>query len=383
MDLQTYPALKKPVSITYRVEHFIRSNPVLSVALAAAAITAVFVPPDAAYLNYFDWKTLSCLFSTLAVIMALRGIHFFTVLARRIVERFSDLRHAVIALVCITFIGSMFIANDMALLTFLPLGFSILDMTNQRRHMAFVFILQNIAANLGGMLTPFGNPQNLYLYTRFSIDNLEFMRIMFPCFALAVAMILGCCFFLPKTALHLEYESTVLPKTRTITYLVLFSIAIIMVFRILPYWVGLIIIVAALLFLDRNALKTVDYPLLLTFAAFFVFSGNMGRIPAVRAFFTAIPERWTLLSSALSCQFISNVPTAVLLSQFTENYPSLLIGVNIGGTGTIIASLASLITFRTYNTRNPGHSGSYMKLFSVMNFGFLAVLLIFSMLIGY
>ncbi|MDY3285853.1 MAG: SLC13 family permease [Eubacteriales bacterium] len=362
---------------------WIRQNPVLSAALAAALITACFVPPDAAYLSYFDWKTLTCLFSTLAVVCALRNIHFFTILARRIVERFSNLRSASLALVCITFIGSMFIANDMALLTFLPLGYFVLSITDKRRYMAYVFILQNIAANLGGMLTPFGNPQNLFLYTKFSIPNLEFLRIMFPPFALSVAMIAVCCLLLPRDALTIDAAHETLPRGRTAVYLALFALTIVMVFRLLPYTVGGLIVLAALLFLDRDALRKVDYPLLFTFAAFFVFAGNMGRISAVRALFTSIPARFELAASVLSCQIISNVPTAVLLSQFTSRYPSLLVGVNIGGTGTLIASLASLITFREYNHRCPGQTGAYVRLFSILNFSFLAVLLAFSTLLGY
>ena len=363
--------------------HFLKKNPVLGVAVFAAALTACAVPPDRAYLGYFDWKTLTCLFSTLAVVCALRNIRFFTILAQRIVRRFSNLRSVTAALVCITFIGSMFIANDMALLTFLPLGYYVLSMTGKRDRMAYVFILQNIAANLGGMLTPFGNPQNLYLYTKFAIPNLEFMRIMFPCFALAVTLILACCRLLPKEPLTVEEAPAALPKWRTAAYLALFALTVVMVFRVLPYPIGGGIVLLALLFLDRDALRRVDYPLLLTFAAFFIFSGNMARIPAVRALFESIPDRAILPVSVLSCQLISNVPTAVLLSQFTVRYPSLLIGVNIGGTGTLIASLASLITFREYNTRCPGRSGAYIRLFSLMNFGFLAVLLVFSMLLGY
>ncbi|MEA4823361.1 MAG: SLC13 family permease [Clostridiaceae bacterium] len=367
----------------YPVFDFFRHNPVFTVALSAALVSSCIVPPDAVYLSYFDFKTLTCLFSTLAVVCALRNIHFFTILARRVVERFATLRSAVLTLVCITFIGSMFIANDMALLTFLPLGYFVLSITGKSRYMAYVFILQNIAANLGGMLTPFGNPQNLFLYTKFNIPNLEFMRIMFPCFALSVVLIVICCTLLPRDALTLDANTETLPRKRTILYVLLFTLTIVMVFRVLPYAVGGVIVLISLLFLDRDALKKVDYPLLFTFAAFFIFAGNIGRIPAVRALFTAIPDRFTLLTSTLSCQVISNVPSAVLLSQFTDNYRSLLVGVNIGGTGTLIASLASLITFREFNTRCPGHTGAYMKLFSGLNFAFLAILLVFSTLIGF
>ncbi|MGM9626111.1 MAG: SLC13 family permease [Eubacteriales bacterium] len=361
---------------------WIRNNTVLCIALAAAIITSFIVPPDIRYLSYFDCKTLTCLFCVLAVVCALRNIRFFTCLARGIVRHFTDLGSASAALMIITFVGSMLIANDMALLTFLPLGYLVLSETHMEKHMAFVFIMQNISANLGGMLTPFGNPQNLYLYSFYSIPTDEFLAVMAPPFAAAVVLILSCCLLLPRTPLTLAgMETIVLPKKRTVGYLLLFALAIVIVFRIIPYWVGLIVIPAVLFFADRKALGDVDYPLLATFCAFFVFAGNMSRIPAVCSLFSALLERNTLLFSALSCQFISNVPSAILLSQFTDQYKALLLGVNIGGTGTLIASLASLITFRTYTKYNPDMTKPYLALFSVVNFGFLIILLAFCQIV--
>ena len=355
---------------------WIKKNVVLCVAILAALITSVIVPPDAAYIDYFDFKTLTCLFCVLAVVCALKNIRFFTILSRKIVDCTKNLRITVLALIYITFIGSMLIANDMALLTFLPLGFFVLTSTGKKQYMAVVFILQNIAANLGGMLTPFGNPQNLYLYTKFSIPTGEFMSIMLIPFLAAIALITVCCLFFPKDALAITEPCEFrLPVGRTVFYLALFALSIIIVFRVIPYWIGLIVITASLLFADRNALKKVDYPLLFTFVSFFIFSGNMARIPAVSRLFSSLLESAPLLVSTLSCQVISNVPSAILLSQFTENYRALLWGVNIGGTGTLIASLASLITFRQYTEHNPGKAGKYIALFSAFNFGFLIVLL--------
>ncbi len=156
----------------------------------------------------------------------------------------------------------------------------------------------------------------------------------------------------------------------------LFDLSIVIVFRVIPYWIGLPVIPTVLLFADRKALKMVDYPLLLTFVFFFVFAGNMARIEPVRKLFSHLLEKNTLLFSALSCQCISNVPSAILLSQFTGNYADLLIGVNIGGVGTLIASLASLITFREYVKYNPGRTGYYIGRFSLYNFAFLSLLLL-------
>lgn len=361
---------------------FVRKNPVLTIAFFAAVVTCFFVPFDKEYINYFDLKTLTCLFCVLAVVCALKNINFFYVLARKIVELFRNARLCVLGLVYITFIGSMFIANDMALLTFLPLGYYVLHTTHKEKYMAFTFIMQNIAANLGGMLTPFGNPQNLYLYSKFNIPTWEFILIMLPPFLISIALITLCCFvFVKPESLRLSNKKIYLSTRRTGAYLALFALSILIIFRGIPYWVGLIIIPAAIGILDFKALKSVDYGLLFTFVFFFVFSGNMSRIEAVRELFSNLLEINTLLVSVTSCQVISNVPTAILLSQFTENYTDLLLGVNIGGVGTLISSLASLITFREYNRVCPGKTLKYIGEFSLFNLGFLIILTSFMMLI--
>ncbi len=366
------------------IEHigsFVRKNTVFVIAVLLALITSVIVPPDGEYISYFDFKTLTCLFCTLAVICALKNIKFFTKIAEAIVSLAGNVRMAILMLVCITFIGSMLIANDMALLTFLPLGCYLLTSTDKEKYMAYTFVLQNIAANLGGMLTPFGNPQNLYIYEKYGIANGEFMRIMFPSFALAVSLIVLCCLPIKGEKLTLKTRDFApLPRVKTAIYLALFAFSVILVFRIVPYFWGLILIPAALLFLDKKALRDVDYILLFTFAAFFIFAGNMSRIQAVREMFSFLLEKNTLVFSALSCQVISNVPSAILLSQFTENYSELLVGVNIGGTGTIIASLASIITFKEFASHGRSVK-EYMAVFSVMNFGFFATMLVFCSLV--
>lgn len=369
-------ALKLPRSISlHGIENFIKKNAVAVIAFFAALLTCFFVPPDSEYFGYLDYKTLSCLFCVLAVVCALKNVNFFFVLARKIVQAFKTARMSVLALVYVTFIGSMLIANDMALLTFLPLGYLVLEASGKKKYMAFTFVMQNIAANLGGMLTPFGNPQNLYLYTKYSIPTGEFMQIMALPFLLSVLLITICCLvFVKPEPLELKGEKAKLDPKRTAIYLALFALSIAIVFRGIPYVIGLIVIPAVLLFMDRKALKDVDYSLLLTFVFFFIFSGNMSRIEGVRNLFSALLEKNTLLVSVLSCQCISNVPSAILLSQFTGNYADLLVGVNIGGVGTIISSLASLITFREYLHHNPGKAGHYMKIFSLFNFGFLLVL---------
>ena len=364
-----------------QLKSFFKNNIMMLTAATVAAITVIFVPVDKAYSGYFDFKTLSCLFCVLAVVCALRDVNFFYILAQRIVKRFRTTRMCILTLVYITFIGSMLITNDTALLTFLPLTYYVLSSTGREDKLCFTFIMQNMAANLGGMLTPFGNPQNLYLYTKFGIPTDEFIGIMLPPFLASMLLITVCCLFVKSERLSLKAEKLEIKPLPTALYFGLFILSVCIVLRFIPYWAGLIIIPAVLLVSDRHALKTVDYSLILTFVFFFVFAGNMARIPAVREFLSALLQKNTLVCSALASQLISNVPAAILLSQFTNNYAALLVGVNIGGAGTLIASLASLITFNQYRRYQPDGAKKFIISFTVYNFAFLAVLLVLMSLI--
>ena len=370
---------KKIHPIIY-IKKFISQHSVMCIAALLAIVTSIIVPPDKEYAGYFDLKTLTCLFCTLAVICALKNIRFFTFLARKIVSLTGNIRISVLALVYITFIGSMIIANDMALITFLPLGYFVLSDTGKQKYMAFTFIMQNIAANLGGMLTPFGNPQSLYLYSYFNIPTGEFTLIMLPLFLLSVVLItVLCLIFVRSEKISInETEKIRLPIKKTIFYLLLFAYSIAIVFRVVPFWTGLILIPLALIFTDVLALAKVDYALLLTFVFFFIFAGNMSRMEIVQNILSSLLEKSTLVFSVLCCQVMSNVPTAVLLSHFTENYRELLMGVNIGGAGTMIASLASLITYREYTSHNPKEKTRYLLLFTAINVFFVVVLTVFA-----
>ena len=340
-----------------------------------ALASCFLVPPDKEYLGYFDWKTLSCLFLTLAVICALRNIKFFTILARKLVTMTGNLRSLFILLIIITFIGSMIIANDMALITFLPLGYFALSVTKQEKYMAYLFVLQNISANLGGMLTPFGNPQNLYLYSYFNIPTGEFTSIMLVPFLVAVALLIVAC--LPVKPIKFSLNDNFgekLHKKKALIYGILFLFSILIVFRVIPFMVGLILIPVILFFIDRDALKMVDYGLLGTFFFFFIFAGNLARLDAVNELISSLLEKDTLIVSILSCQIISNVPSAILLSRFRTDYPALLLGVNIGGTGTLIASLASLITFNEFRILHPEETKKYLVIFGTANVVFVVIL---------
>lgn len=358
-----------------KILRFIKKNVVLCIAALAAIITVFFVPPDKEYLNYVDYKTIACLFLTLAVVCALRNIKFFTILARRLVLLAGNLRSLFLLLIVITFLGSMVIANDMALITFLPLGYFALAVINQEKYMAYLFVLQNVSANLGGMLTPFGNPQNLYIYSYYDIPTLEFCKIMFPPFALAVTLLIIAC--LPvkpvKFTITEEFPEKLNVK-KAILYGVMFIASILIVFRVIPFEIGLIVIPIILLIVDRESLLMVDYGLLGTFFFFFIFAGNVARIDAVNTVMSSFLQKDTLLVSILSCQFISNVPSAILLSRFTANYAPLLLGVNIGGTGTLIASLASLITFSEFRLLHPEQTKKYLLIFGGVNVAFLLIM---------
>ncbi len=362
--------------VFHAVKHYIRRNIVLTIAILLAIVTTFFVPIDREYIGYFDFGTLSCLFCTLAVVVALRNINFFVWLANVIVRKFKNMRNIVLALVFVTYFGSMIMANDMALLTFLPLGWFVMESCDNKKLLAFTFVMQNIAANLGGMLTPFGNPQNLFMFSYFKIPTAEFFKIMALPFAVAFIMILLICLTVKPEPAQVQGEPKEKPALwRVIVYMLLFMLSVMIVFRVFDYYIGLIVVIAALLFLDYKALLNVDYGLLLTFCAFFVFSGNLARIDVVEEFLGSLIARDALLFGTLSCQFISNVPSAVLLSKFTDDYSRLLIAVNIGGLGTPIASLASLITLNTYKTACPLQVKKYLFKFSLINFSFLAVLL--------
>ena len=343
-----------------------RANAMPCIALLAALVTAFFVPPDREYLNYYDLKTLSCLFAVLAVVGALRDMEVFSAISRRMVHAFSTVRGVCTALVVITMLGSMLLTNDTALLTFLPLGWFALSSTGQEKHAALLFVLQNCAANLCGMITPFGNPQNLYLFSYYDLSAR---------FILSAVLILLCCLIFPRERLTVPEVCAAVDVRRAAAYMGLFCLAVAMVLRLIPYAYGLAVIVLVLFVLDLHALKTVDWGLLITFVAFFTFSGNMARIEPVRELFARLLSHGAMLVSALTSQIISNVPAAILLSRFTQDACGLLVGVNIGGVGTLVASLAGLITFREYTRHVPGGGKRFAALFSVVGFAFLAILL--------
>ena len=376
-----------------RIVRFARERTVLVVSALAALATVPFVPPDEAYLGYFDVKTLACLFGILAVVGALRGIGLFEHAARLIVARFATCRSAVAALVGSTLVLSMFATNDLALIMMLPLSAATLIGAGHARLVAPVFVLQSLAANLCGMIMPFGNPQNLYLYSYYGLHLGDFLRTMALPFALSTAGVVACTWWLCGQPNSNRSQNDArklaapmpLSRRRLVAYGLLLALTLLAVFRVVPIAAAVVIVAATLAALDRRALVAVDWGLLATFACFFVFAGNMARIPAVEGFFSFWMHENALLVAAGASQVISNVPAAVLLSHFADGYAALLVGVNIGGAGTLVASLASLITFNEYRIVRRGFPGrpalsrvtpgAYLARFTAYNAAFLAVLL--------
>ena len=356
-----------------KIKNFVLNNVVAIIAFVLAVATIFFVPVDKEYIHYIDYKTISCLFLISCIISAFKDINFFYAVARHIIIRFNTLRKSYMALITITFVGSMIIANDMALITFLPLGYLVLKETNNEDKEAFVFIMQNVAANLGGMLTPFGNPQNLYIYTKYNIDNVEFMKIMAIPFVVAIVLLYLSALLIGNDELVLSHQDIKTSPIKEKVYIFLFVLAIFVVFRYVPLIIGLIVIPIIVLLLDRQAFKSIDYSLLSTFVFFFIFSSNLARIDAVNNFFSKLLEKNIYFTTLISCQVMSNVPTSILLSKFTNDYVPLLYGVNVGCLGTLIASLASLITFRNYAALNPKKIGSYLVLFTLINIIFIVI----------
>ncbi len=361
-----------------KVVEFIKNHAVLAIAVFLALASAFIVPPDSKYLTYVDLKTIANLFVMMLVIAGLKNMRFFVFLANKIITKLKSTRKIVFALVFITFISSIFLANDMALLTFLPLTLAVFKISGKSKYCAFTIIMQNVGANLGGMIMPFGNPQSLYLFSYFNISTVEFIGIMWLPFVISTILIVLLCLIVVKDeplTIEREEKSAVRPLN-LIFYSVFFLLALLAVMRVIDYKLVAIGAIIVTLFLDRKALLGVDYPLLFTFIAFFIFASNMSRIQVVSNFVQELTNKNVLLTGVISCQCFSNVPTAIFLSHFTLDYKSLLLAVNIGGAGTPIASLASLISLGHFSKAYPRARENYMLLFLAINFAFLALLTI-------
>lgn len=334
----------------YDVRGFARRNAVPVVSVLAALVTCVFVPPDAGYAGYVEWGTLGRLACMLLAVSGLRASGVFQALAARFVARCQGVRGIVCALVGVTALASMFVTNDMALVALLPLAAACLLAAGRRDLIGIVFALQGIAANLCGMLLPFGNPQNIYLTGTFGIGFADFVAVMLPPFAISVALVVLGCLLAGRGGVAACPPDVSVDKKRAVAYGVLLALCVATVLGVVPVAVSLVVSLAATLVVERGLglVARTDWGLIVTFAAFFVFSGNLARVDVVREAFAGWLSMGAFLPAALFSQVISNVPAAVVLSRFTDDWAGLLAGVNVGGAGTPIASLATLIVITQF-----------------------------------
>ena len=365
-----------------KIKAFLQKETVLCIAALCAVATMLLVPPDGEYLHYIDWRVLCLLLCLMAVVAGFKSLGAFDWLTYQLLRRIKSGRVLGVTLVLLPFFCSMLVTNDVALIVFVPFTLALLSGLGCERAMVPVIVLQTVAANLGSMATPVGNPQNLYLYAAYSLSAGEFFSVVLPLTALSLAALTAASVpvlprALPEQSLR---EERINSAGKLGLYAALFVLCLLTVFRVVPYPVTTAVVVAALFLADRKLLKEIDFMLLLTFVCFFVVSENLGRVEAVREFLQSLLSKNSLLTAVGASQVISNVPAAVLLSSFTEDWRALLAGVNIGGLGTPIASLASLITLKLY-MRWPGAKvGRFMVVFTAANLLGLALLLGFKVM---
>jgi len=356
---------------------------VLTIAIFLAIVSAFFIHPDKEYIRYIDFRTLAILFCLMAVMAGLQKIGLFRYIAERLLGKVKHICGLVFILIMLCFLSSMFITNDVALITFVPFTFIVLKMIlgeRSERLVVPVVVMQTIAANLGSMLTPIGNPQNLYLYGKTSLNFVGFMKLMFPYTLISFFLLSIWCLLFPykgekSITVHMKENTSMKQcKKQLIIYGILFVLCVLTVAHVIPYLVSLGIVLVVVLMLDKNVLREVDYALLLTFIGFFVFIGNMGRIPAFNALIQNIIDGNEVVTSVVASQFMSNVPAALLLSGFTNQFELLIVGTNLGGLGTLIASMASLISFKYIGKEYGQLKGKYMVYFTISNILFLILL---------
>ena len=376
-----------------KISEMVKKETVLTIALVLAVLSSFVILPDSQYMEYIDFRTLGLLFCLMAVMAGLQKVGVFTRIARKLLGMVHSVRMLVLILMLLCFVFSMLITNDVALITFVPFTFTVMRLIGGdavKRLAVPVVVMQTIAANLGSMLTPIGNPQNLYLYGRAGLGVGAFLALMLPYTLVALGLLVGWCLCIRDGGRQVNIADGVLTERATEesvcakkkgvipalpVYLILFAVSLLTVAHIVPWGVTVLLVILVMLVLDREVLKRVDYALLMTFVGFFVFIGNMGRIPAFNAFLQNIIAGNEVLTAVLSSQVISNVPAALLLSGFTQDYEALIIGTNLGGLGTLIASMASLISFKYMGQEDKQQKGRYMVFFTVANLLFLVVLM--------
>lgn len=388
-----------------KVKELFQKETVCCIAFLLAVISMCFVVPSKNYISYIDFRVLALLFCLMAVVRGFSSIGVFTRLGTMLLTHVHSLRMLSALFIFLCFFFSMLITNDVALITFVPFTILVLSMAEQKKFLIPVIVLETIAANLGSMLTPLGNPQNLYLYTISGLSIGAFVRIMLPYSFVSAILLLIFILFLPKDTVSTATAANTANSTNTVTasntsnviceavkarknsrilfafYLILFLLCLLTVLHILPYQILFFLVLTGFLLLDYRILKDVDYFLLLTFLCFFIFIGNMKQISLVHELISKLLVHHEVLMGIGASQIISNVPAAILLSGFTDDYSALLIGVNLGGLGTLIASLASLISFKFYTNSEGSDTKRFLGIFTLYNVIFLGVLFVLSLIL--
>ena len=392
--------------VALNVREIVRKDPVLVVAVVLALCSCAAVPPDAAYAEYVDLRTIGMLFSLMTIMCGLSRLGVFRIACRHLLGVVRGPRRLALALTLLAFFSSMLITNDVALVTFVPFALLALRTLDSPRHACFTVVMMTIAANLGSMLTPIGNPQNLYLYSVSHMRIGEFVLLMLPYAAASLVLLVAAIALFGKIPERTQTSATrgakpddnehadEIPQLatdaddpapsplRVLPWATLFVLALLSVAHILPYQAIVVATIAVALIADRRALAHVDYALLVTFVAFFVFVGNVGRIEMVSTALAQLIDGHELAVSVIASQVLSNVPAAILLSGFTSNFAALVIGTNLGGLGTLIASMASLISYKQVALVLPRERGRYFILFTMWNVAFLAILAAFALILG-
>ncbi|MCR5104480.1 MAG: citrate transporter [Eubacterium sp.] len=356
-----------------------KKDSILFISGILAVLSCFFVKPDSSYIGYINFRVLAILFSLMLVVSAYIRIGTFDYFTNKLLGKIHSEKHISLFLVVLSFFMSMLLTNDVTLVTLVPFALNVLKAFKDRKRTMYTLILMTVSANLGSMLTPIGNPQNLYLYTEYHITLLDFIKLMLPYSTVSFILLIISVIMLNKsdktidTALTEDVEAP--KRLPLLVYTALFVVCLLTVSNKLSYIIMLGVVVAVVLVFDKKSFVNIDYGLLFTFVFFFVLIGNLGRIDIIHDALSRVIEKNVTLTAVLASQFISNVPAAMLLSAFTKKGPSLLIGTNLGGLGTLIASMASLITYKFYN-KEKKDGEHYLLSFSVINILFLVILLI-------
>lgn len=357
------------------VLRFIKNEIVLVIAAVCAVISSIFVHPSKEYLHYIDWSVIILLFCLMAVVAGFKETGVFDWLTQSLLSKTINAKSIGRLLVLLSFFLSMFITNDVALITIVPLTIGLFKGSSENR-LIFIIVMETVAANLGSIVTPIGNPQNLYLFSAYNLDIFAFFRITLPLGTISLALIIISVSIMKAGEIKgMTSEHFKIDKVKSSVFLALFVLCLFTVLRVVNPWICLFFVLIVLLIVDRSVVFEVDYLLLLTFICFFVLVGNIARVESINGFISKMLAGNEIISAVLISQVISNVPAAVMLSSFTDNAKALLIGTNIGGLGTLVASLASLISYKLYCSSANAKKARYLVIFSTINFAFLAVLL--------